>query len=85
MKFIAIRSLSKEPPYGALQPGESRYDSETGGGRAVDEDQETGMRYINPSLVLPLEKLWLDSQPDGREDAVDVGGEGGVEAGAQIV
>lgn len=85
MKFIAIRSLSREPPYGALQPGQSRYDSETGGGRAVDENEETGMRYINPSLVLPLEKLWLDSQPDEREDAVDVGAEGGVEAGAQVV
>ena len=59
MKFIAIRSLTHEPPFGALAQGESRYDSETSRGRDVDEDDETGLRYINPSLVLPLEDVWL--------------------------
>ena len=59
MKFIAIRSLTHEPPFGALQPGESRYESETAHGRHVDEDEETGKRYINPSLILPLEEVWL--------------------------
>ena len=63
MKFIAIRSLTHEPPFGALQPGESRYESETGGGRNVDENEETGLRYINPSLVLPLEEVWLAKKP----------------------
>ena len=65
MKFIAIRSLTHEPPFGAFQPGESRYESETAGGRHVDEDEETGLRYINPSLILPLEKPWLGKRPDG--------------------
>lgn len=59
MKFIAIRSLTHDPPFGALAQGESRYESETSRGRDVDEDQETGLRYINPSLVSPLEDLWL--------------------------
>ena len=70
MKFIAIRSLNHDPPFGALPPGESRYDSETAGGRNVDEDEETGLRYMNPSLVLPLEKLWLpkDRDVDRAED-----------------
>ena len=63
MKFIAIRSLTHEPPFGALQPGESRYESETGGGRNVDENEDTGLRYINPSLVLPLEEVWLAKKP----------------------
>lgn len=59
MRFIAIRSLTHDPPFGALTLGESRYDSETSMGRAVDEDQETGLRYINPSLITPLEDVWL--------------------------
>lgn len=59
MKFIAIRSLTHDPPFGAIPQGESRYESETSRGRNVDEDDETGLRYINPSLVLPLEEAWL--------------------------
>ena len=59
MKFIAIRSLTHDPPFGAVTPGESRYESETSRGRDVDEDDETGLRYINPNLVLPLEDVWL--------------------------
>lgn len=59
MKFIAIRSLNHDPPFGAIAQGESRYESETSGGRDVDEDEDTGLRYINPSLVVPLEDVWL--------------------------
>lgn len=59
MRFIAIRSLTREPPFGAIPPGESRYDSETARGRAADEDEDTGMRFINPNLVTELEGLWL--------------------------
>ena len=79
MKFIAIRSLSHEPPFGAISQSEPRYDSETARGRDVDEDEETGLRYINPSLVLPLEDVWLakkrTSQPNhngGTEDEENV-------------
>ena len=65
MKFIAIRSLTREPPFGAVPPGESRYDSETARGRAVDEDDITGLRFINPNLVTPLEELWLRKKTNG--------------------
>lgn len=65
MKFIALRSLTREPPFGAIPPGESRYDSETGYGRTVDESEETGLRYINPSLVVPLEEMWITKRSNG--------------------
>lgn len=59
MKFIALRSLDSKAPFGDISPGESRYERETDRGRAVDEDDETGLRYINPNLVIPLEEVWL--------------------------
>lgn len=68
MKFIAIRSLNHDPPFGALtEEGESRYESETGG-RNVDTDEQTGLRYINPSLVIPLEGVWLAKKPTGDDN-----------------
>lgn len=59
MKFIALRSLHSKAPFGDTSPGESRYERETDRGRAVDEDDETGLRYINPNLIIPLEEIWL--------------------------
>ena len=59
MKFIAIRSLTFDPPFGDVHPPESRYEAETAGGRTVDEGEESGLRYMNPSLVIPLEDVWL--------------------------
>ncbi|KAL8705724.1 MAG: hypothetical protein Q9201_001158 [Fulgogasparrea decipioides] len=59
MNFIALRSLDSKAPFGNVSPGESRYERETDRGRAVDEDEETGLRYINPNLVIPLEEVWL--------------------------
>ncbi|KAL8745398.1 MAG: hypothetical protein Q9190_002452 [Brigantiaea leucoxantha] len=71
MKFIALRSLQSEGPYGDVSPGESRYDYETNRGRAVDEDEETGLRYINPSLVAPLEEVWLaKNRANGSEHVI---------------
>ncbi|KAL8653351.1 MAG: hypothetical protein Q9210_002153 [Variospora velana] len=75
MKFIALRSLDSNAPFGDIFPGETRYERETDNGRAVDEDDETGLRYINPSLVIPLEEVWLakgrpngSSHADGRQE-----------------
>lgn len=65
MKFIAIRSLNHDPPFGAIPQGQSRYESETSAGRDVDEDEGTGLRYINPSLVAPLEDVWLAKKRPG--------------------
>ncbi|KAL8671447.1 MAG: hypothetical protein Q9168_004053 [Polycauliona sp. 1 TL-2023] len=59
MNFIALRSLDSKTPFGDVPLGESRYEIETDHGRAVDEDDETGLRYINPSLIIPLEEVWL--------------------------
>lgn len=75
MKFIAIRSLTHDPPFGAIPQGESRYDSETSRGRDVDEDDETGLRYINPSLVLPLEDVWLAKERPSHNDSTARNGE----------
>ncbi|KAL8938060.1 MAG: hypothetical protein Q9211_003391 [Gyalolechia sp. 1 TL-2023] len=63
MRFIALRSLHSEAPFGDVSPGESRYERETDRGRAVDEDDETGLRYVNPNLVIPLEEIWLAKPP----------------------
>lgn len=75
MKFIALRSLGSNPPFGDVSPGESRYEHETDRGRAVDEDDETGLRYINPSLIIPLEEVWLaKSRANGtshRDEAIE--------------
>ena len=79
MKFIAIRSLNHDPPFGALtEESRSRYESETGGGRNIDENEQTGLRYINPSLIVPLQGVWLakkqsahadePSHPDGQDN-----------------
>lgn len=76
MNFIAIRSLNHEPPFGALTgEGQSRYESETGGGRDIDEDEQTGLRYINPSLIVPLKGVWL-AKP-GTEDDNETGAQDG--------
>ena len=85
MKFIAIRSLTHESPLGGVEPGESRYEAETAGRRTVDESEETGLRYMNPSLVLPLEEAWLpkqgqDVQAEGVRSA-ELGAGGGAGGG----
>lgn len=63
MTFIALRSLHRDEMPGTLAPGESRYDSENSNGRDMDEDDETGLRFINPSLIIPLEEMWIAKEP----------------------
>ena len=59
MYFIALRSIDRrwQPPL--PEPSESAWDRATDYGRAVDTDPSTGLRYINPNLNQPLEKLWI--------------------------
>ena len=71
MKYIAIRSLTRDPPFGAVPPGQSRYDSDTAYGRVVDESEATGVRYINPSLHVPLEELWIRDRSNGHGDRAE--------------
>ncbi|KAI1384947.1 DUF221-domain-containing protein [Hypoxylon trugodes] len=78
-RFIALRSIKR-----ASDPGsESRPDRdpeqaqrETRLARrmsTIDEDKEKGMRFINPSLVVPLEQPWIyqDPPPPLEESSVD--------------
>lgn len=54
MRFIALRSLHR---------WDSGSDHEVLQGREVDEDGETGLRFVNPSLVIPLEDMWVGKKP----------------------
>lgn len=84
MRFIALRSLHRDGDSpDAVAAFESRYDSETGQGRVVDEDDVTGLRFINPSLIIPLEEMWVAKKPadnsnhgvvdDGVDETEDTG------------
>ncbi|KAI1415839.1 DUF221-domain-containing protein [Hypoxylon sp. FL1857] len=68
-RFIALRSIKR-----ASDPGsESRPDQDpnqvqrqtrlTRRMSTIDEDREKGMRFINPSLVMPLEQPWVYQDP----------------------
>ncbi|OTA93868.1 hypothetical protein M434DRAFT_395245 [Hypoxylon sp. CO27-5] len=68
-KFIALRSIKR-----ASDPGsESRPDQDpsqvqrqtrlTRRMSTIDEDREKGMRFVNPSLVIPLEQPWVYEDP----------------------
>ena len=60
MKFIALGSIERQDLIDLPTPAESRWDADTNHGRNVDTDPETGLRYMNPSLYEPLEKLWVN-------------------------
>ena len=76
MKFIALRSLKREGvPEAAM--GESRYDRDTAAGRAVDESEETGLRYMNPSVIIPLEDVWVHNRRSNRSNGSGDDGEVG--------
>ena len=60
MKFIALSSIDRHSlPPDLPTPPESSWDRDTDQGRAVDASSETGVRYMNPNLVAPLEVLWI--------------------------
>lgn len=67
MEFIALRSLKSESVPEA-DMGEARYDSETAAGRTVDESEETGLRYMNPSVTTSLENAWVGKQRPDRSN-----------------
>ena len=74
MKFIALRSLHNEDQNDGISVGESRYNSETNDGGAVDADEDTGLRYINPSLIIPLEDVWITKKRVNGADRAANGG-----------
>jgi len=68
MKFIALRSIK--------QGSESNFtDEERPSGivrrqsTTVDESREKGQKFINPSLIAPLEKMWIDVDSDEFEES----------------
>lgn len=76
MWFIALRSIDKPPPPLLPSPHENPWDRDTDGGRVVDDSEETGLRYVNPNLVVPLETMWVRKpghDVNAREDGVESG------------
>ncbi|OCK73587.1 DUF221-domain-containing protein [Lepidopterella palustris CBS 459.81] len=66
MTFIALRSLrrAEHSDLGSdiLEESllsEHRYSSETRNRQTVDEARESGLRFINPSLIMSLENVWV--------------------------
>lgn len=59
MYFIALRSIHKDWEPALPEPSESAWDIATDRGRTVDTHPDTGVRYMNPNLTQPLEKLWI--------------------------
>jgi len=68
MRFIALRSIRRNtnPDINiagedigiATPPGRYRR------GSTVDEAREKGMKFVNPSLVVPLEKIWINQDQE---------------------
>lgn len=69
MKFIALRSIDRQGTPDLPTPPESSWDRDTEYGRFVDTDPDTGLRYMNPNLVRPLETLWIRKPGHGRQQA----------------
>lgn len=59
MYFIALRSIHKDWEPALPEPSETAWNIATDRGRTVDTDPDTGIRYMNPNLTQPLEKLWV--------------------------
>jgi hypothetical protein len=67
-KYIALRSIRRESNAGVNiadediginhPPGIVRRQSTT-----IDESREKGLKFVNPSLVVPLEKMWVFKTP----------------------
>jgi hypothetical protein len=67
MEFIALKSVRRAEhadyasaeQHGVDSDNHHRYQEESNHGLTVDESRERGMRFINPSLISPLEKVWI--------------------------
>ena len=58
MRFIALRSLHEAQDEAASING-SRYEEETHAMRAAENEDESGYKFVNPSLTTKLEDAWL--------------------------
>jgi hypothetical protein len=68
MRFIALKSIDRASSPQLPTPPESAWDRDTDYGQDVDTSQDTGLRYINPNLVRPLETLWIRKPGHGRPE-----------------
>jgi hypothetical protein len=59
MMFIALRSIDRHGQVDLPTPSEMPWGRDMDQGRSVDMSPDTGLRYMNPNLVAPLEKLWI--------------------------
>lgn len=59
MRFIALRSIDRPGQMDLPTPSETPWDRDTNQGLSVDTSEMTGVRYVNPNLVAPLEELWI--------------------------
>lgn len=73
MWFIALRSIDKPPPPPLPTPPQSSWDRDTDQGRVIDDSDATGLRYVNPNLVSPLETMWVRKPGHGEPDGVESG------------
>ena len=58
MKFIALRSLH-ETQDEAISLSGSRYEEDTHGRTGSDHGEDENSKFVNPSLVAPLEEIWV--------------------------
>lgn len=66
MRFISLGTIERggeDSPASPMDPdgwgADLRHHAESRGQGAVDTSEETGIRFINPSLVVPLEDVWI--------------------------
>ncbi|KAK5658941.1 hypothetical protein OQA88_1758 [Cercophora sp. LCS_1] len=70
-RFISLRSIKRGDDPGGNAILDEDFDGEGGEserevlrrGSTVDEDREKGLRFVNPSLVAPLEQPWIYKDP----------------------
>lgn len=66
-EFIALRSIKRGSDPGVeSNPDEDLAERQTRLSRrmsTIDEDKEKGLRFVNPSLVTPLEQPWIYPEP----------------------
>ncbi|KAG0651194.1 Calcium permeable stress-gated cation channel 1 [Hyphodiscus hymeniophilus] len=77
-KFIALRSIRRESNADVNLIGEDVNGERPTGIRrrrstTIDESREKGLKFVNPNLVKPLEKIWINrgSEPDSNGDSIE--------------
>jgi len=72
-KYIALRSIRREDDAETNIAGEDLGISRPPGimrrrSTTLDESREKGLKFINPSLVVPLERMWINKAPGNESE-----------------